>query len=876
PDAGLTGKLLFLQLDADNNGGTGLGATFGVDIFRDANGDGNADGSPLLGIADLGSLGIDIGVAAEAIIDLGLQLKLNSDLVPGSGKVFPKIVGDFYLEFAIGDRDAGDLVGFDEIGNAFEEGLKLVEFRDIGLDLGSFISDFLSPIVSEVQKFTEPFQPIIDVVTARIPVISDLAGQDITLVDLAAMTGYVNADLIYAIADVITLVNSIPDPIAEGSLILPFGDFTVYDSSGGAGSMPSLWDPDFSQADRDAISLPDIDADDIASALDGLASGAPASTQQAAAFTNGLADKDFGDFISFPIFQDPSQIFGLLMGNDITLIEIDLPEFAFQFTYSQFFPVYGPFGIALGITAGITIDVPAFGYDTLGLRNFFDSGFRDPLALFDGLFLSAEETILELTASISASGELNVVFAKAGVGLRVTFETFFDLHDPNEDGKVRLYELANNFLNEARYGEPVLAPLAIFDVSGRLFLELFAYLKINLVLTTLDFEFNITPPITLLDFEIPFTRIPTLANELSDGVLRLNMGEFSDQRLEGDESDFGEQFFVAQVDADTVKVWAPNLGVTEGMAQEYDVTSKILALGGQGDDIIDLSGVTADLEFEIEGGAGNDQIKAGLAGRARIKGGAGDDEIEGSDGDDIIFAGLGNDFVDAKGGNDLVFADDGTIEDDGLSFKSSNFGGGADVVIGGAGDDVIIGGGGDDKLGGDLDPLGPDPDTDPAGNDRIFGDGAVITLDSANNFLDFDLEDVSETSSSTGGADIIFGHRGDDIIYAGGGDDDVEGGAGADIIFGEDGFDSLEGNAGADEISGGRRLGADRHPTGQRADPAAVELRHEDGDPCLGERGEHLDVRLGRRHESGEEDEHALATTVEHEHEPHLLGPRLP
>ena len=796
PGAGLTGKLAFLQLDADNNGNTHLGATLGVDIRNRTTPSDN-----LIGIAELGNIGIDVGIAAEAIVDLGLELKLNSDLVPGSGKVFPKIVGDFYLEWSIGNRAAGTLISFDAIGDAIGDGLKVVEFRDVGLDLGSFISDFLSPIVAEVKKFTEPFQPVIDVVTAPIPVISDLAGQPITLVDLAALTGYVDADLIYAIADLITLINSIPDPIAAGSLILPFGDFTVYNVS--TGTTPHLWESNFDQADRDAITLPDIDADDIAAALDGLADGAPASSHETAEFTNGLAGHSFGDFISFPIFQNPSQIFGLLMGNDATLIQIDLPQFAFQFSYSQFFPIYGPLGVALGLTAGIVIDPPAFGYDTLGLRHFFDSGFRDPLSLFDGLFLSAEQTVLKLSASFSVSAELNVVFAKAGVGARITFETQFDLHDPNEDGKVRLYELANNFLNEARYGEPVLAPLAIFDVSGRLFLELFAYLKINLLLTTLDFDFPITPPITLLDFDIPFTRVPTLANELSDGVLRLNMGEFANQRLEGDDSDFGEQFFVSQVDADTVKVWAPNLGVTEDMAQEYDVTSKILALGGEGDDVIDLSGVTADLEFEIEGGTGNDQIKAGLAGRARINGGGGDDEIEGTDHDDIIFGGLGNDFIDAKGGNDLVFADDGKIEEDGLSIKASGFGGGADVVIGGAGNDVILGGGGNDKLGGDLDPRNPDPDTDPAGNDRIFGDGALITLNSANNFLDFGIADVSETSSSTGGADTIFGHRGDDIIFAGGGNDNVEGGAGADIIFGEDGFDTLAGNAGADQISGG-------------------------------------------------------------------------
>ncbi|HXW10644.1 MAG TPA: hypothetical protein VD737_08520, partial [Steroidobacteraceae bacterium] len=323
PDAGLTGRLLFLQLDADNNGNTGLGATFGVDIFREGGGD------PLIGIADLGSLGIDIGVAAHANIDLGLELKLNSELVPNSiSKVFPKIVGDFVLDFEIGDFTDPEnpvLVGFDEIGNAFEEGLKRVAFENVGLDLGSFISDFLGPVVDEVQKFTGPIQPIIDVVTAPIPVVSDLAGQPITLVDLAGMTGFVNPDLIYAIADVITLVNSIPDIDPEApALILPFGNFTIYDTSSPDPSLQlSLWDPDFDQTDRNQITRPSFDPDYIAGQLDNLSNTAPPQNQQAASFTNGLAGQDFGDFISFPIFQDPSQIFGLLMGNDISIIEID-------------------------------------------------------------------------------------------------------------------------------------------------------------------------------------------------------------------------------------------------------------------------------------------------------------------------------------------------------------------------------------------------------------------------------------------------------------------------------------------------------------------------------------------------------------------------
>src|SRR5690606_6260044 len=119
----------------------------------------------------------------------------------------------------------------------------------------------------------------------------------------------------------------------------------------------------------------------------------------------------------------------------------------FQFSYSQFFSIFGPLGVSITGTIGALIDPPAFGYDTLGLRNFFDGGFRDPLALFDGLYLSSEETVLQLTGGITAAAELNLGVAKAGVAGGIFIEIDFDLHDPNEDGRVRLYELSNNFLN---------------------------------------------------------------------------------------------------------------------------------------------------------------------------------------------------------------------------------------------------------------------------------------------------------------------------------------------------------------------------------------------------------------------------------------------
>src|SRR5438874_8830901 len=113
--------------------------------------------------------------------------------------------------------------------------LSYVAFENIGLDLGSFFSDFLKPLVKGIQDVTNPLQPFIDVFTSPIPVISDLAGQPITLLDVAGLFGEVDPGMIEAIADIITLINSIPDVAAGQTLILPFGDVVLVGSSGGGG-----------------------------------------------------------------------------------------------------------------------------------------------------------------------------------------------------------------------------------------------------------------------------------------------------------------------------------------------------------------------------------------------------------------------------------------------------------------------------------------------------------------------------------------------------------------------------------------------------------------------------------------------------------------
>src|SRR3990172_4860333 len=116
---------------------------------------------------------------------------------------------------------------------------------------------------------------------------------------------------------------------------------------------------------------------------------------------NGSGDSDSKNLVSgltsgseaassgfaFPLFDDPSLIFGLLLGQDIPLVTYDLAPFGMEFTYVQKFPIWGPLFARISGSAGLTIDL-AFGYDTAGVREFAEGQVSNPLDLVGGLYVS--------------------------------------------------------------------------------------------------------------------------------------------------------------------------------------------------------------------------------------------------------------------------------------------------------------------------------------------------------------------------------------------------------------------------------------------------------------------------------------------------------
>jgi len=393
---------------------------------------------------------------------------------------------------------------------------------------------------------------------------------------------------------------------------------------------------------------------------------------------------------------------------------------------------------------------------------------------------------------------LNAGIASAGVEAAIILTVNFDLNDPDMDGRVRISELIGNFLYEFREGTPVLAPIAIFDVSGEIAFQLRAYLKILFA----KFSFEITPPITLFEFSIPFDREPILATERGDGSLLLNIGPNADARLHGNTDDIDETINVFQ-EGNDLKVWSKQFGVPQSAAQTYSGNS-IVGYGGEYGDTINIDS-SVNVPVYLEGQSGDDVITAQGGGGGEISGGDGDDTITGGGGADTIFGNEGNDTLDGAGGNDLIIGDFASIST-GLIFAPIGKKDGDDTIIGGADDDVIFGGGGQDTIGGDGDGSpashAADPEALGTGKDIIFGDGGRIVRD-PDDPDNRTLWTIRSTGGIGGEQDTINAHAGMDLVYGGKGDDIIDGGADDDELHGESGFDHISGAGHADTIFGG-------------------------------------------------------------------------
>ncbi|MEW6156754.1 MAG: Ig-like domain-containing protein, partial [Verrucomicrobiota bacterium] len=683
-------------------------------------------------------------------------------------------------------------------GAGFQLGQPELKFTGIYIDLGSLISDFIGPILGEIQKITGPLQPVIDLLYTEIPVLSDVLGPT-TLMSLAQKVAGADprvaklVQVIDAIASLITTINSIPAS-AEGRLY--FGDYTVqFGSDGNPQSADSSQDNNF----------------DLNSQLDN--SNGSASTKN---FLKGNVSKKKGQ-LEFPILTKPSTVFNLLLGKDVDLFIYTLPSAGINFAWDQTFQLGGPL---IGKFSG-SIDIGfelGFGFNTIGLRKYIatvdfsdplNPDFGDPTLVFDGFFLAdhvvggVDNPEAWLRVNLGAGVGVGIaglveITIDGGVGAEITVDLaeseYFggvvneNMRNPGyKDGRIFFDEIVDRL---QYYG-----PLCVVDIHGDLHASLGASIWVGL---DLGFFGEITIyenswtwfEITLVDFDHFCTPLPppSGASRGADGTLTLYMGNDYTRRWSHIGGASADDYGFAsdgnqgtRMEVTRVKVKDPNNssspvlldatrvkfdGYTQDFLDRDGAITKIVGTGGSGDEVVVISDEIS-VPVELHGGEGNDSFRSmgsgvatlfGDGGMDVLIGGIAHDILDGGAGNDGLEGGKGNDRLSGGGGDDTIYGQDGDDQLDG--------GDGNDRIKGGIGNDILWGGAGDDSLIGEE------------GNDWIFGEG---------------------------GTDRIQGLDGDDTIY--GGDD-------ADTISGDLGIDRIDGGAGDDLITWRHGDGADTFITG--------------------------------------------------------------
>ncbi|MCU0546193.1 MAG: Ig-like domain-containing protein [Oscillatoriaceae cyanobacterium Prado104] len=344
-----------------------------------------------------------------------------------------------------------------------------VNLNDTGLDLGAFVSDFAVPILQQINPIIAPFRPVIQLLntdTKLFYAISNDLGrlfdinQDgrVSLIEAALrLSGRGDVELGFFDAVVaLDELTQLSTRLTPGeTLFIDRGSYRL-DGFNAANPNDSVLNAALTLTDNAGQPNPDL------------------LTVASRAFLNAFSALDGLDL---PILTNPKTTAELIVGRpDIALLTYDVPELELGLGFDQTFPIFtiGPVSLDVllqgGFTAALDID---FGFDTLGLSRWRDTGFAENQAfqVLDGFFVSDRdnpdgtgEDVPELVLTATIAAGLGVDLARVVSGfLTAGIEGIanIDLVDGGElngtdDGRIRVSEIIPRLSR----------PWELFDVDG--------------------------------------------------------------------------------------------------------------------------------------------------------------------------------------------------------------------------------------------------------------------------------------------------------------------------------------------------------------------------------------------------------------------------
>ena len=463
--------------------------------------------NPRITLANLGQADLTLGFTGDANVDIRFRTGV------GSGPDFPSVLGKFHLYWGFSGSTE----------QAPNDTSLLITFDGLHLDAGEFIGRFLGPMVKGIKNVTKPLKPVIETLQGEVPIISDLRklvgegpGDDAR----PARGGERERPLARALGPAARPLRQRapvrqrrpPDPARQLARLVHGRQHAR------AGAAADTRAGGQGHQERRRGHEPDEPARS-------LGAGTPADEREGRGSTFGVCG------MTFPFLGDATQIFGVLMGKDVTLIRYDAGTFKAGAGFGYCFPplLIGPVPVEICIGGSFEVSGRfAMGYDTSGMRKLLEGG--TGTALLDGIFIDdydadgEEVPEIKFTGTVYAEGAVSVDIIKVGIRGEIIFTTNLDLDDrPNPDGKLRIEEIIDKLSN----------PICLFDVSGKIEASLSAFVEIDLFFITKRFSIEIVR-ITLLEFELKCEpEAPELADVLDGGNrLILNIGDTA----QGDET----------------------------------------------------------------------------------------------------------------------------------------------------------------------------------------------------------------------------------------------------------------------------------------------------------------------------------------------------
>ncbi len=801
--------------------------------------------------AELTPTGAGAAAAENAAVKVGVRVRTTGTTSPTDYSLFDLYDGKLAATASFAD-DAGVEQGLSlafqttgKSGGAFDMsgavkvpwtaagGFGNVTYDQVYLDTPEVVKSLATPFQT-VDPYLGPARDVMDVLRAKIPVVSDLSelggGGEISLLSLLDRLGGRSKKLelavriihfVDAVAQIVKLGASLQDKVsttqlAEAGTLLTLEphDVAVSDSCtevtretvetvSETGSKVKKQqkttkscekeDDDKQAGESEAAQAKKQGAKDQTTKEK--RTGTRAVSTSVATTTSKFTAPMPG--FSLPFMQDPNQLVDVLTGEgEASYFRIDFGHLVAEVAYTQEFgPIMaGPIPIKPFVGGSISVEGRlAVGFDSLpqtqaaqGLPHPGDvdaliaayQGFDKSSVIREGFYLDDFEDGVDvpevkMVTTIEAGASVSIGIVSAGIKGQVTLTINLDLHDPNHDGKVRMAEL--------RAGGAKCA----FDASASIEAFIKVFVEINLLITKKSWDYDILRfgPYELFNYECPDTQ-PSLVH-WNGTALQLTSGSDNGSRHTND-GDVSDQYDVRQFD---VK------GGADGGETGSMTTYEVAAFGQvQRVDVTKVGGGYHGVVWQVSKAvatAAQGSFDTGTRPAFTADGGVKDDTLRFLTGETYQ-------------GNDLVTTPFAAHVD-------VTGGDGNDTIVTGTADDVVSGGGGNDVVDTGL------------GNDSVHGDAGNDIVTGAAGRDDL---------SGDAGNDRLSGGPGGDRIVGGADDDSLAGGPGrdvravlvgpqgsdahalatrqaevgfdsGDVLVGGDGADLVDGNDGSDVVVGG-------------------------------------------------------------------------